>query len=67
MAGRWKRRSRAGSPSTTPDLAVTVALDGVGVLYNVLGYVPQEIEAGRLVPLPLQAFIEFLRENLQAP
>ena len=71
------------------ELAVTAALDGVGVLYTALGYVAPEIKAGRLVPLledwrprsaviflyypsrrqmaaPLQAFIEFLRENLRA-
>jgi DNA-binding transcriptional LysR family regulator len=71
-----------------PELAVTAALDGVGVLYTALGYVAPEIEAGRLVPLledwrprsaaiflyypsrrqvaaPLQAFVEFLRENLR--
>jgi LysR family transcriptional regulator, regulator of peptidoglycan recycling len=34
-----------------PELAIRGALDGVGVLYTVLGYVAPEIEAGRLVPL----------------
>jgi DNA-binding transcriptional LysR family regulator len=33
------------------ELAITVALDGVGVLYTALGYAPTEIKAGRLVPL----------------
>ncbi len=72
-----------------PELALKASLDGVGVLYTVLGYAAPEINAGRLVPLledwqprstaiflyypsrrqvpvPLQAFVEFLRENLRA-
>jgi DNA-binding transcriptional LysR family regulator len=72
-----------------PELAVSAAVDGIGMLYTVSGYVAPEIEAGRLVPVledwqmppaaiflyypgrrqvpaPLQAFIEFLRENLPA-
>ena len=34
-----------------PELGIRAVLDGVGVLYTVLGYVAPEIEAGRLVPL----------------
>jgi DNA-binding transcriptional LysR family regulator len=72
-----------------PELAISAALDGVGVFYTALAYAAPEIKAGRLVPLledwwmrsaaiflyyssrrqvpaPLRAFIEFLRENLQA-
>ena len=71
------------------ELAISAALDSMGVPYTGLGYVAPEIKAGRLVPLledwrsrsaaiflyypsrrqvaaPLQAFIEFLRENLRA-
>jgi DNA-binding transcriptional LysR family regulator len=71
-----------------PELAIRAALDGIGLLYTVLGYAAPGIKAGRLVPLledwrtssaaiylyypgrrqvpvPLQAFIEFLRDNLQ--
>ena len=79
---------RDNDPVNDPELAIRAALDGIGVLYTVLGYAAPGIKAGRLVPLlgdwrtssaaiflyypsrrqvpmPLQAFIEFLRDNLQ--
>jgi DNA-binding transcriptional LysR family regulator len=71
------------------ELAISAALDSMGVPYTGLGYAAREIKAGRLVPLledwrmgsatfflyysgrrplplALQVFIEFLRENLRA-